>query len=87
MIGAALNEVQPSPARSKPFVIGAAQPRFDRRPAVPRNDDGFVIGAAPGTGGRSGAARKLASRPEPRQLSKPTGRRNFVVVGLRHDKK
>ena len=86
MIGAALNEVQPSPARSKPFVIGAAQPRFNTRPAVPRNDDGFVIGAAERTGGQTSSVRKPARRPAPRQLSKPTGRRNFVVVGLRHDK-
>jgi len=83
VIGAALNEVDPPTVRSKPFVIGAAQPRFDSRPAVPRNDDGFVIGAAKGTGGQTG----LARRPEPRQLNKPVGRRNFVVVGLRHDKK
>ena len=87
MIGVALNDVEPSPARSKPFVIGAAQPRFASRPAVPRNDDGFVIGGGASTGGRTGSARKAARRPEPRQLSKPAGRRNFVVVGLRHDKK
>jgi len=83
VIGAALNEPEPVAPRSKPFVIGAAQPRFQSRPAA-RKDDGFVIGAADRTGGQ---ARKAARRPEPRQLSRPTGRRDFVVVGLRHDKK
>ena len=86
MIGAALNEVDPPAARTKPFVIGAAQPRFSSRPAVaPRGDDGFVIGAA--TGGRTGSASRAIKRPEPRQISRPAGRRDYVVVGLRHDKK
>ena len=78
-----MNEPEPVAPRSKPFVIGAAQPRFQSRPAA-RKDDGFVIGAAERTGGQT---RKAARRPEPRQLSRPTGRRDFVVVGLRHDKK
>ena len=84
MIGAALNEPQPAAPRSKPFVIGAAQPRFNSRPAASRKDDGFVIGAAERTGGQT---RKAIRRPEPRQLSKPSGRRDYVVVGLRHDRK
>jgi len=83
VIGAALNEIEAPAPRSKPFVIGAAQPRFQSRPAAPRKDDGFVIGAAKRTGGQ---ARQAVRRPEPRQLSKPA-RRDFVVVGLRHDKK
>ena len=82
-----MNDAEPSPARSKPFVIGAAQPRFDTRPAVPRKDDGFVIGAAARTGGQTALARKPVRRPEPRQLSRPAAKRNFVVVGLRHDRK
>ena len=85
MIGAALNDVAPKAPRSKPFVIGAAEPRFQSRPAAPRNDDGFVIGAAKGNTG--GQGRKAVRRPEPRQLSKPTGRRDFVVIGLRNNKK
>ena len=88
MIGGAYKVDSPAP-KNKPFVIGAAHaPRFDSRPAVPRNDDdGFVVGAAASTGGRSGLTRPAVRRPEPRQLNKPARRRDFVVVGLRHDKK
>ena len=88
MIGAAHNKVEYPAPRNKPFVIGAAHsPRFDSRPAVPRSDDGFVIGAAVGTGGRSDLIRQAVKRPELRQLSKPARRRDIVVIGLRHDKK
>lgn len=89
VIGAALNEARSPAPRNTPFVIGAANPRFTSRPAVPRNDDGFTIGAAARTRGRKSLARKSLPRtPEPRQISKPArSDRKFVVIGLRHDKK
>lgn len=88
VIGAALNRPKPGVPRERPFVIGAAHsPRFDSRPAVPRNDQEFVIGAAVGSGDRSSLTRPATRVKEPRQISQPTRRRDIVVIGLRHDKK